>query len=84
MIFGVPVSEFAEPCSPRASAPANFSFTLPRLDPEKRRLVRRGELELHLAVAVDGGICGNKRHIAEVDQIRALFRLHRQLELTGR
>ena len=38
-----------------APAPPDFSFSSPRLDPEKRRVVRRGELELHLAVAVDGG-----------------------------
>ena len=44
-----------------------FISTSTRLDPEKRRVVRRGELELHLTVAVDHRVLRRERHIAVVD-----------------
>ena len=55
-----------------------------RLDPEKRRVVGRGELKFHLALCVDRRSSNWDGHRGEVNKIGALLDPDGQLELAGR
>ncbi len=55
-----------------------------RLQPEKRSVVWRGELELHLALCVDRRGSNRDGHRGEVHKIGALLDPDGELEFAGR